>query len=73
MSFAPHTKLETEPAAEYVGSKKKTLEKLRVVGGGPAYIKHGRRVVYQVSDLDAWIDQHRRTSTSANVSMEARA
>lgn len=73
MSYAPHTKLETEPAAEYVGSKKKTLEKLRVVGGGPAYIKHGRRVVYQVSDLDAWIDRHRRTSTSGQYGAGAAA
>lgn len=71
--YAPHTKLETQPAAEYVGSAKKTLEKLRCHGGGPAYIKHGRKVVYQVSDLDAWVDRHRRTSTSGQTSAGAAA
>lgn len=73
MHYAPHTKLETLPAAEYVGSAKKTLEKLRCLGGGPAYIKHGRKVVYQVSDLDAWVDRHRRTSTSGEMGVGAAA
>lgn len=68
----PHTKLETPDAAEYVGSKPKTLEKWRVVGGGPKYFKLGRRVVYAVSDLDEWLNRHSRTSTS-DFGMEARA
>lgn len=62
--LAPHTKLVTEDAAAYVGSARKTLEKYRVVGGGPPFIKNGRKVVYQVSDLDRWIDARRRNSTS---------
>lgn len=62
--LAPHTKLATPEAANYVGSRAKTLEKWRVVGGGPRYVKLGRRVVYEVSDLDAWIDERRRRSTS---------
>lgn len=64
MALAPHTKLETEPAALYCGSKKKTFEKYRVTGGGPAYIKLGRKVVYEVADLDRWLERFRRTSTS---------
>lgn len=63
-SYEPHTKLETEPAAAYCGCSKSTLEKLRVIGGGPAYLQPTRKVVYQVSDLDAWLNRSRRGSTS---------
>ena len=31
-----------------------TLEKLATIGGGPAYRKFGRRVIYDRSDLMAW-------------------
>jgi len=64
LQYAPHTKLETEPAATYCGVGKSTLEKMRLTGGGPTYLKPNRKVVYQVSDLDAWLNSRRRTSTS---------
>jgi hypothetical protein len=32
-----------------------TLTRMRSVGGGPVFLKHGRRVVYRPSDLLAWI------------------
>jgi len=56
--------LSTLEAAGYCGSSASTFEKLRVFGGGPAYIKLGRRVVYARDDLDAWVASHRRHSTS---------
>jgi hypothetical protein len=54
----------TAEAAAYCGSTKSTLEKLRVYGGGPTFIKLGSRVVYDVADLDAWLSARRRLSTS---------
>jgi excisionase family DNA binding protein len=57
-------KLNTPQAAEYLGLGKSTLDKLRVAGGGPAFIKIGKRVVYDPADLDAWFAAHRRTSFS---------
>ena len=42
-------------AAERIGLSPATLAKLAVVGGGPRYLKLGRRVVYRASDLDAWV------------------
>jgi predicted DNA-binding transcriptional regulator AlpA len=51
-------------AAEYLGISASTLSKRRVFGGGPKYLKLGRKVVYDPRDLDAWLDAHRRTSTS---------
>lgn len=56
--------LRTRAAAAYCGSSESTFEKLRLSGGGPIYSKIGRRVVYRVEDLDAWLAAHRRRSTS---------
>lgn len=42
----------------------KTLERWRVEGRGPAFVKMGRRVVYRRDDLLTWAAQQRRTSTS---------
>lgn len=56
--------LRTGDAAAYCGSSASTFEKLRLTGGGPRYVKIGRRVVYNPADLDAWLAAHRRRSTS---------
>ena len=57
-------KLPTPEAAAYLSLGKSTLDKMRLTGGGPSYFKVGARIVYDVSDLDAWLARHRRTSTS---------
>jgi hypothetical protein len=54
----------TAQAAGYLGLSPRTLEKLRIRGGGPTYVKFGRRVVYAVEDLDRWAADRRRASTS---------
>jgi predicted DNA-binding transcriptional regulator AlpA len=56
--------LNVRDAAEYVGLSKSYLDKARITGGGPKYIKLGQRVVYDTKDLDAWLDENRRRSTS---------
>jgi predicted DNA-binding transcriptional regulator AlpA len=56
--------LRTPDAADYCGSSASTFEKLRLTGGGPVYLKIGRRVVYRIEDLDAWLAANRRHSTS---------
>lgn len=56
--------LRTPEAAAYCGSSASTFEKLRLTGGGPRYVKLGRRVVYDPADLDAWLASKRRQSTS---------
>lgn len=57
-------KLRTDGAAKYLGVSSSTLEKLRLTGGGPTYVKLGRTVVYDQSNLDEWVDANRRRSTS---------
>jgi excisionase family DNA binding protein len=52
--------LTTEQAARYVGLARRTLEKMRSVGGGPSFRKHGRYVRYHIADLDAWSESRRK-------------
>jgi predicted DNA-binding transcriptional regulator AlpA len=54
----------TPDAARYMGVSKSSLEKYRLTGGGPKYLKLGKTVVYHPDDLDAWLASHRRTSTN---------
>ena len=55
--------LDTEAAAARVGLSPGKLNRMRVEGCGPRYAKKGRRVLYDVHDLDAWIDAHERRFT----------
>lgn len=60
-TFARDGMLTTREAAEYCGRSKKTLEKYREVGTGPAFYRDGdgprSRVFYKPSDLDAWMQE----------------
>ena len=51
-------------AAAYLHVSPRTLEKWRMQGGGPRYRKLVHRVVYTQQDLDAWVAEQTRTSTS---------
>jgi predicted DNA-binding transcriptional regulator AlpA len=54
----------TAEAADFLGLARRTLEKYRIHGGGPAFYKLGRRVVYDTRDLDTWLQERRRRSTA---------
>ena len=47
--------LSREQAAEYCGLGLSTLNNLACAGEGPHYIKAFGRVLYDVTDLDAWL------------------
>jgi excisionase family DNA binding protein len=51
-------------AADYLRLSKRSLERWRVTGDGPAYCKAGRRVLYREADLEAWIASRVVHSTS---------
>jgi hypothetical protein len=53
-----------EKAARYLGMTTGWLAKLRMMGGGPRYVKMARRVFYRRSDLDAWTSARVIASTS---------
>ncbi|MEM7151312.1 MAG: DNA-binding protein [Myxococcota bacterium] len=52
-------------ASFIVGLAPATLNTLRSRGGGPPYLKLGRRVFYRAADLRAWRDARLRTNTAA--------
>ena len=64
MNREENARLRQAAAAEYLGVKPRTLEKWRRVGGGPPFFKLGRVVVYDLSELEAWLAARKRTSTS---------
>jgi excisionase family DNA binding protein len=51
-------------AAQILGLSKRTLQKWRLTGGGPEFLKFGRAVRYSVESLERWLRQNRRRSTS---------
>jgi excisionase family DNA binding protein len=50
--------------AELLRLSERTLERWRVIGGGPAFCKFGKRVLYPRADLEKWIASHLCHSTS---------
>jgi predicted DNA-binding transcriptional regulator AlpA len=56
--------LRADAAARYLGVSASTLAKMRMRGDGPEFMKMGRRlVVYNLSDLTAWLETTRRKTT----------
>lgn len=56
--------LDRQPTADYLGLSVPTLDRKRVNGDGPPYVKIGSRVRYRRADLDAWLTKRIVTSTS---------
>ena len=51
--------------ARYMAISRSRLTQLRMIGEGPPLIKIGpRAVAYRMSDLDAWLDNRVRRTTS---------
>ena len=63
-AIQPQRYLTNDEAASYLRLSPRTLEKQRVIGGGPRFRKFGRRVMYAIADLNAWADQHCFEATS---------
>lgn len=51
-------------ASEYLRISGRTLERWRVTGDGPAYLKLGRRVLYSKQHLEEWMAERVVNSTS---------
>jgi len=64
MTAQPQRYLTNDEAADYLRLSPRTLEKQRVIGGGPRFRKFGRRVMYAVSDLDSWAAERSFETTS---------
>lgn len=56
-----------QDAASYCGLSASTLNKYRVTGEGPVFHKLGRAVLYDICDLDIWLESCKRRSTAEYV------
>ena len=63
-SAQPARYLTNDEAAAFLRLSPRTLEKQRVIGGGPRFRKFGRRVMYAIVDLEAWADARSFEMTS---------
>lgn len=52
-----------DEAAARLGVKPNTLAKWRMQGRGPRFVKIGRLVRYDDADIDAFLEQSKRSST----------
>ena len=59
--------LKTPEAAKVSRLSVPTLERLRLKGDGPPFIKAGKSVIYRRADLDAWLASRLVRSTSDTV------
>jgi predicted DNA-binding transcriptional regulator AlpA len=59
--------LSSSEAANYLNVSQSMLAKRRLSGDGPRYSKLGKRVLYEIADLDAWIADRKHSSTSEYV------
>jgi predicted DNA-binding transcriptional regulator AlpA len=63
--------LTTKEAADRVRLSESALEKKRVDGSGPVFVKLGKAVRYEVSALDEWIAAGRHKSTGSPLNAAA--
>jgi predicted DNA-binding transcriptional regulator AlpA len=56
--------LDTAKAADFLAVSIALLNKFRIQGGGPKYVKIGRSVRYSQAALAIWLTQNERESTS---------
>ena len=59
--------LSSDEAAPLIGVTPKTLANWRVAGRGPQHIRAGRKVTYDVADIEIWKADRRFSSTSQRV------
>lgn len=66
-------KFDTKGAAIYIGKSASWLNKTRMTGTGPVYLKIGGSVRYERADLDAFLGGSRRTGVYAHCNDNTRA
>lgn len=63
----------TKDAAAKIGKSESWLNKSRMTGTGPVYLKLGGSVRYALPDLEAWLAGKRRTAVYAHANDNNRA
>ena len=61
----PNIKLNVDSAASMLNVSKSWLNKARLEGNGPPFLKIGRRVLYDPQDVIIWLETRKFNSTSS--------
>ncbi len=65
--------LAEKEAAKILGFSERTLQKWRVLGDGPLFVRVSARAVrYRLVDLNKWVEERLRISTSDRVNAAQR-
>ena len=67
MSDPPPRYFGPKEAAAYLALSPRTLQRMRVTGEGPPYVKVRRRVIYDRLDLDDWTAKRKRRFTGEEI------
>lgn len=65
MTATADRRVRNAEAAEYLGCSPRTLDHWRSRGRGPKYLKVGTRVLYRISDLDAFVREVETSNSTA--------
>jgi hypothetical protein len=69
----PRRGYSTNDAANYLNRAPITLRGWRCKGTGPAFRLVNGRALYDVADLDAWLEGHRKFCSTSEVTVAATA
>jgi len=64
--------LNAREAARFIGVAVSTLAKMRCLGGSPAFVKAGRKVLYRRCDLIEWLIARRVRNTTQSARLPRR-
>jgi hypothetical protein len=59
----------TRGVSEHTLQSESKFEKMRIIGSGPPFYKFGKTVLYDLNEVDDWIAEQRRESTSDAISV----
>jgi excisionase family DNA binding protein len=60
----PREYLSIDEAAEFIGVSRQTMDRWRMEASGPAVHRVGRRVLYSLVDLRAYMESHRERAVN---------
>jgi excisionase family DNA binding protein len=60
MTTEPGRLLTEDEAAEYLRVRPRTLQRWRQLGRGPRFTRAGRRILYRLADLEAYLREQER-------------
>jgi hypothetical protein len=68
----PEVMLDPPAAQSFTRLAVATLAKMRCLGGGPPFVKAGRKILYRRGDLIAWLQARRVSNTTEAASVPRR-